>query len=462
VPDHLLAQLVHDYGMSICRGVDNYQRVCFVVVSRLDPAAGDKMALQDDDYALLFFSIEDYLWLRLSTARLEGDPAPPGALSAYGLSIAAIQKEIEKFGPAHFDERGDSPVFYSLLLLLCGQFAAAIEYLEIGARAITEAVHIAFILYYYGMVRDNRNLTSGSIANDETAVEDRCLVLDYGELLWRFVTQFASDDPATAAVYLFTLRDSAARNRYLERLILETGQFHVLLGDSPATVPSRARGVIEELWPLGVQNLAPMEDQDWLSVVSSAASVADRKGDRTTAAALHDITGATDKVFEILMDRLSAELTSRGSPARAHAVAEVRSYLERLSSRHETGQPTGNLRSLRAIVHLAEFFDLLWNGEFERAWAIVRGIGLLPDSNEAIPGKVREVSLAGGTWTAAVCDRIPDVVVAAMECLAGLQARGRQQPTRDAAQTLVNFAGLLPNSTSDMSARLIRLMVLMS
>jgi Nup93/Nic96 len=463
LPDQLLAQLVHDYGMTVSRGLDNYQRVCYVVLSRLDPSAGDKMALQDDDYALLFFSIEDYLWLRLSIARLECDPAPPGALAVYSLSLAAIQDEIQEFGPSHFDERGDSPVFYSLILLLCGQFAAAIEYLEVGARAITEAVHVAFILYHYGILEDKRKVNSRTVTSDQDQEKrDRCLIVDYGELLWRYISQFASEDPATAAVYLFTIRDSEVRNKYLEQLILESRQFQVLLGDSPATVPGRSRGVLEELWPLGNQGPAFVDGEDWIALVSSAASAADRKGDRSTAAVLHDITGATVKVVEILMDRLSAELMSRESPARAHALAEAQGYLERLASRHEMVQSDLSFRTLWAVVHLVEFFDLLWSSEFERAWALLCGIGILPESNEAIPAKVRESSVVGGAWKAAVCDRIPDVVVAGMECLAGLQARGRQQPTRDTAQVLVNFAGLLPTATADMSARLIRLMVLMS
>lgn len=481
LPEDLLLRLVHDYGLSVCRSVDNYQRVCYVVLSRLDPAAGEKMALTDEDYALLFFSIEDYLWLRLSIARLEGDRAPPSALAAYGLSLRAIQEEIVGFGPAHFDERGDCPVFYALILVLCGEFAAAVEYLEGGARAVAEATHVAFVLYHYGMVRAPapapaaRTGRAGGTGGTDRIVsgvdaDAACLTVAYDELLWRYVSGFAGGDPASAAVYLFTIRDAALRNEYLERLVLETRAFALLLGDGPVTAPGRTRGVLEELWPLGGWDAA-VDGNDWTSMVSSAASAAERRGDRAAAATLHDLTGATDKVAEIVMDRLSAELVSRGAPARARALADAQSYQARLRQRSASGASGGasgvTLRSLDAVVTLAEFFDALWaGGGAARAWALVRGVGLLPEADSAIGGKVREASVGGGAWTAAVCDRVPDVVVGAMECLAALHAAQRHAPdaapVRDAARVLVNFAGLLPNAGADMSARLIRLEVLMS
>jgi Nup93/Nic96 len=478
IPDDSLAKLVHDYGMSVSRGLDNYQRVCYVVLSRLDPAAGEKMALRDDDYALLFFSIEDYLWLRLSIARLDGDPAPPGALVIYGLSLQSIQAEIVEFGPAHFDERGDSPVFYALILLLCGDFASAINYLENSARAITEATHIAFVLYHYGMLRPLQQtrpiqhlqeLGDASGQGQQQALSagnaNSCLQVAYDELLWRYVAKFTGDDPAAAAVYLFTIRDTVLRNRYLEKLILETRAFTLLLGDGPVTEPGRATGVLEELWPLGGRD-ASVNGNDWMTMVSCAASAAERRGDRAAAATLYDMTGATNKVADIVTDRLSAELTSRGSPARVQALSDARSYKSRLVARRESLGSSISLRSLGAVITLAEFFDLTWGGEFERAWAVVSGLGIVPLSDDMIGSKVRDVSPSGGAWSAAVCDRVPDVVVGAMECLAGVHGRGGgaggRSAVRSAAHVLVNFAGLLSNATADMSARLIRLEVLMS
>lgn len=496
--EDLLSRLVHDYGMSAARGPDNYQRVCYVVLSRLDPAAGEKMALTDEDYALLFFSIEDYLWLRLSIARLDGDPVPPGALAVYGLRLASIQEEMVGFGPGHFDERGDSPVFYALILLLCGHFAAAIHYLENEARAVAEATHIAFVLYHYGMLRKDDGVAPGgpgggggsgvgdssdggvgavaaAAAAAKAADQDDqavCVTVSYDQLLWRYVSTFAAEDPASAAVYLFTLRDAAVRNKYLEKLILETRAFTVLLGDGPVTVPGRTRGVLEELWPLGGWDAA-VDGNDWMSMVSSAASMAERRGDRAAAATLHDLTGDADKVAEIVMDKLSAELTSRGAPARERALKDALNYQERLRQRTAHGGGGGvrasnvTLRSLDAVVRLAEFYDAFWaGGQAERAWALVRGIGLLPESDAAIGAKVRESSVGGGAWTAAVCDRVPDAIIGAMEVLSSLYRARRRgpdaEPVRDAARVLVNFAGLLPNVTADVSARLIRLEVLMS
>lgn len=495
--EEMLSRLVHDYGMSVYRGGDNYHRVCCVVLSRLDPAAGEKMALTPEDYSLLFFSIEDYLWLRLIIARLDGDPAPPGALASYGLSMRDIQGEIAQFGPAHFDERGDSPVFYALILLLCGDFAGAINYLAGGPRAVTEAMHIAFVLYHYGMIRAPEHASagggtpligrtngfmaspshappspSGSLGGERGDADSNCLTVRYGELVWQYVSQFLADDPASAALYLFTLRDAPTRNEFMKKLILESGAFDILLGTGPVVDHNRAQGVLASLWPLG-GTAAMVDGNDWVSVVSRAALAAERRGDRTAAAALHDITGATDKVVELYMNALSSEMTSRGSKVRDKFLADAQAYQKVLHHRSGQGMSSGSpvaLKSLNAVVQLSKFFDVLWaqksSADLIRAWSIVKNIGILPANGNELHAKVREASVSGGAWTAAVCDRVPDVVVGAMECLAGLHGARRGasdiEVVQNDAHVLVNFASLLPNATADMSARLIRLEVLMS
>lgn len=481
LPEPLLERLVQDYGLSAQRGEDPYQRVCYVVLARLDPAAGDKIALPDSDYSLLFYSIEDYLWLRLSVVRLEGDEKAPDSLAMYQLSLRSIQEEVRSFGPSHFDPQGDTPAFYALVLLLTCQFAEAIRYLDRGARAIAEATHIAYTLYYYGMLRE----TVGLEATDDKDSDDACFRFDYAELLWRYISRFSRTDPTAAAVYLFTLRDGGVRKGLLRRLLLETKEFDLLLGSKPVRSGSRVDrqvGVLEELWPLGGRDAA--HGGGWMSLVEDAAAAAEESGDRTSAVQLYDVAGVRGKVVAILIDKLSAELTSRDTPARTRGFEEATEYRRQLEN-DRINRPLERVHgdmllnqlmpSFDLLLSMGEFFDLVWQKQFERAWELLDKVDFLPRNDAQLVAKTSELKVGGGVWADAVCDRVPEIVLGAMEVLAALHSMQRRSgreiggtglwstgTLRTAARTLVNFSGMLPNVSADISARLVRLDVLMN
>ncbi|CDF32910.1 unnamed protein product [Chondrus crispus] len=478
LPEMLLERLVQEYGLSVQRGEDPYERACYVVLGRLDPAAGDKLALPDSDYSLLFYSIEDYLWLRLSIVRLDTDERAPESLRMYELPMKCIQEEVRRFGPAHFDPQGDTPTFYAFVLLLTGQFSAAIEYLDGGARAIAEATHVAYILYYYGILREPGGVDAG-------AADGANFCFDYAELLWRYVTRFSRTDATAAAVYLFTLRDGVVRKELLQRLVLETKEFDLLLGTKAFRDDGRGgrqAGVLQELWPLGGRD--GTVGGSWMSVVADAARAADEAGDRASAVQLYDVAGARGKVVGILIDRLSAELTSRNTASRDVTFKEAMKYrqglendrmhrpLERMEGDVLLGQL---LPSLDLLLGMGEFFELIWEKQFERAWELLDKMDFLPRTDGQLVSKISELKVGGGVWADAVCDRVPEIVLGAMEVLAGLHGMQRRsgreiggsglwstQTLRTAAKTLVNFSGMLPNVSADVSARLVRLDVLMN
>ncbi len=481
LPGDLLMRLVQDYGLHARRGLDPYHRVCCVVIARLDPAAGDKMTLIDQDYSLLFVSIEDYLWLRLSIARIDGDSSPPGALSTYALPLRAVQDEMREFGPAHFDPRGDAPVFYALVLLLTGQFCEAIKYLDSGVNAFAEAVHIAFVLYYYGMVREgNEDVPE----HGESALDDSCLRVNYADLLWRYVSRFSSADPTSAVVYLFTIRDADMRNDLLKKLLLDTKELKLLVGAVPLSEPdpaNRQPSVLEEMWPLsGRDNVSRSA---WVGVVEDAAIAAEGSGDAATAMALYDVCVAYGKVVKLLIDRLAAELTARDSPVRERVLADARAYQLKLDKRGVGGAISSSrdalldrcLPSFQALLQLADFFDRVWARDHESAWRLLQSTGILPMHESQLVGKTQELRPGGsGIWVDKLCERIPEILLAAMECIAALyaaQQRGNTDPAarahssaelRAAARILVNFSGMMPQPSADVSARLVRLEVLMT
>ncbi len=56
------------------------------------------------------------------------------------------------FGEAYFDPKGNRPLFYFRLLLLCGQFEKAVGFLFSRSAHQVDAIHFAVVLVaYYGL-----------------------------------------------------------------------------------------------------------------------------------------------------------------------------------------------------------------------------------------------------------------------------------------------------------------------
>lgn len=464
LPKNLLERLMQQYGLTVKRGDDPYQRVCYIVIARVDPAGGDKVSLLESDYSLLFYSIEDYLWLRLSVARSEGDHELPESLSTYSLSLRDIGDEIRKFGPAHFNTHGDSPTFYALVLILTGQFAEAITYLEEKARATTEATHIAFVLYHYGMIRDGGSSPTNR-GNATAAISRKEFIVDYARVVWRYASHLSRSDAGIAALYIFTIRDMLMRKELVKKLLLESKGFDLLLGRGSNG------GVLSELWnkeeldgDLGLDG--------WKTVVVEAAEEAERKGERDCALKLYEIGGVMQKMAEMHMNRVGAEVSCRGSSKRERVLQEARAFL------HKPGVSVGMgtsgvsekvMGSLRVLLDMAEFFDLRWNERLQEALKVLERMRLLPKDDGEVMNKVMELGFSSAVWSDAVIERVPEVIVVGMEVLAGVYGkRGEageieeRKRLRGWARSIVNLSGMMRNLSADMSARLVGLEVLMN
>lgn len=460
LPKNLLERLMQYYGLSVKRGDDPYERVCYIIIARVDPAGGDKVSLMDGDYGLLFYSIEDYLWLRLSVARVEGDHPLPESLSTYGLSLRDIGDEIRKFGPSHFNAQGDSANFFALVLILTGQFSEAIRYLEENARALTEATHIAFVLYHYGMIRDGG--ASNAHGGGRIGEAEEFLV-DYARLVWRYSSQLSRSDATLAAVYVFTIRDGMMRKELMKKLLLENKGYEVLLGHGGKG------GMLADLW--NKEDMGGDLGMDgWKMVVVEAAEEAERKGERDCALQLYEIGGVVHKMAEMHMNRISTEVTNRGSNKREKVLREAREYLRRpgvgVRSLEVSEKVVG---SLRVLLEMGEFFELRWNEKLEEALVVLDRMRMLPRDDGDVMSKVTELGFGSLVWSDAVIERVPELVVVGMEVLAGVYAKrgeGGQaeegKRLRSWARSIVNLSGMMRNLSADMSARLVGLEVLMN
>ncbi|KCV68244.1 hypothetical protein H696_05167 [Fonticula alba] len=85
---------------------------------------------------------EDYLWLQLAMIRKE--TALP--------SLAALQKRVLRVGADHFSDHGVNPTNYLQVLLLCGLFPQAVDYLWSTPGHLDDAFHLAVCLVYHGLL----------------------------------------------------------------------------------------------------------------------------------------------------------------------------------------------------------------------------------------------------------------------------------------------------------------------
>lgn len=89
---------------------DPYKHALYKLIGRVE--------LQRRNVPGVTQTTEDWLWFQLSLVR-EGEGAGEGA-ERFGLrELAGV---LTKFGEKHFDPKGNRPVLYFQVLLLCGQF----------------------------------------------------------------------------------------------------------------------------------------------------------------------------------------------------------------------------------------------------------------------------------------------------------------------------------------------------
>lgn len=201
---------------------------------------------------------EDWLWFQLSLVRESVDDP---AHEEYGLDELA--RVLVGFGERHFDPKGNKPMLYTQILLLCGQFERAVAFLYAHSAYQADAVHFAIALTYYGLLRPgpSSSASAGSSAGAATgksssvtpdaellAVEtdasghETACTFNFARMLYRYTRLFALSDAQEAAQYLYLLCLNAdvptigkaqvdLCHEYIRELVMQTRQYAELLGD---------------------------------------------------------------------------------------------------------------------------------------------------------------------------------------------------------------------------------------
>lgn len=476
-----LVQLSQEYSLVVRRSSDAYMRVCYVLMARCSPNVDEKWKLQESDYSTVLSSIEDYLWFHLSLVRLE-EKQMPLSFHAYRLQLVDIQQEIQEFGPSYFDPRGERPLFYTMILILSLQFAKAVDYLVKSDGFLFYGVHIGLVLYYYGILHDDKewkgifesypNLSSQYRKSLQFVLEP----YDFGRSLWSYVQSISKSRPLDAACYLYILRDKFTRMYYLKELVLQSGEYESLLGFIGADT-SRRRGFIDQL-----ERCLPEEDRNdqvCITLATDCAIEAAERGDVQAAVRLYDIAEQYDRLVAILATKLSAELVHTRSSVRSWLVEESRRYVKLLSEKVVSKTSTSKwISTLKLLLSLVEFVDLVQQQKYEEAWTCICSLNILPLNERDVVSMSNQWQTMSDEADQVIAEKLAQIIVRAMDCLVALYQRTKESQRHSErahlspstlsvsshklkeyetyGRNLVSFATLLGIQSPDISAKLMQ------
>lgn len=135
------------YKRQIRNATDPYKRAVYCIIASCDI---------NEQHAEVAKNADDFLWLQLSMIRTDAAESTDAAADVDCLTYARLQSLIcEEYGEAHFNA-GEQPHLYVQLLVLTGQFEAAVEFLSRFERYRTHAVHVALALGELGLLAGPR------------------------------------------------------------------------------------------------------------------------------------------------------------------------------------------------------------------------------------------------------------------------------------------------------------------
>ena len=101
---------------------------------------------------------DDYLWFQLMIVQEDVKPED-SAQDRYNLRD--MSNQILKFGEAHFNAQGKQPIVWLQVLLICGEFERAVQFLYTNDAYMVDAVHFGIAMSYYGCLRVPESPFSG-------------------------------------------------------------------------------------------------------------------------------------------------------------------------------------------------------------------------------------------------------------------------------------------------------------
>lgn len=270
VSSRIKSQIKMQYKQHKIRMSDPYKRAVFSLLGSAN-----------DQHNELTQSSDDYLWIQLCfISNVSTDASDK-------LTLPALQTLIlEQYGEKHF-HANEQPHTYFQILVLTGQFEAAIEFLSRFERFRTHAVHIALALNELHLLSGPRNVQEPLLSVD---IEDPKPIrrLNIARLVMLYVSKFEISDPSEALHYYYFLRhltDSDGKNLFLSCVsdfVIENLNYELIFGKMQSN-GLRSRGLIDQFD--GVINIQ--------QACSSIADSLIKKGLFEDAIRMYDLAGVS-------------------------------------------------------------------------------------------------------------------------------------------------------------------------
>ncbi|KAJ1781567.1 nuclear pore complex subunit, partial [Coemansia sp. RSA 2399] len=342
-----------------------------------------------------------------------------------------------KYGPTHFDPSGNSPLLYLRVLLLCGLFESAVEYLLQIDRFQIEAVHMAVLLAYFGLIQ------APSAVYSRTVVQYARALADDG-----------ADESAVHYLLLLTLPSAESHDecvRAIVRVLYERRDYARFLGDIQAD-GTRRRGFLEHYLPLlGIST----SEQFAQTVVRKLADRSRDEGRLADAVLLYNLGERYNTVLNVLCRQLGEALYQSGSEAIAEVEGVAHAVLEHYQQREHIARVLDEraVSTCATLLAITEFIAAHTRGAYEEALELIASTQLLPlDGDVAAAAQHAE---RVRTLDDSITRNFSLVLLTAMDTLSRLYSGLRESPFLDAikqtkmqdlrrkARGLMVFAGMV-------------------
>ncbi|KAI9203091.1 Nup93/Nic96-domain-containing protein [Polychytrium aggregatum] len=420
-------------------------------------------------------STEDYLWFQLMLLQ----EAPGGKDTRQdSYTLAQLSKLLQGFGEAHFSSRGKNPVLYFMVLLLCGEFERAVNYLCHNPVFSADGAHFAIALSYYGCLRVHSSPSSLQFGGSLTRKVEGDLPgserLHFN--LVRMIQQYIYSlrlKPEEQLHYVYLLGifgaqegkpNSAVQREYTDlaqefmrqivaRATLEEEDLYALVGEQ--TKNGWRHSPMDRLGHLiGLSTPSDIKDK----ILLPAAKDQQSTEEFNTAIVLYSRSGNYDAVVDILILLLSRSLLqyqNEGDAATFEAVSETLSIRQNTKDileyyhKHNIVPSMDKVKLCMVILGCHEFMEQYRLQNWLKALIVLaRDIKFIPASTEAGQLRLAYDYFSGcSVANKEVIQIIPEILVGAMTCL--YQCSIAKYPEvsaeecKERSKAIIHFAGMI-------------------
>ncbi|CAA22495.1 nucleoporin Nic96 homolog [Schizosaccharomyces pombe] len=302
LPRQLRSQLFSEFNQTIRlqESSDPYKYAVYKIIGRCD--------LSKTSCPSICSVTEDYIWFQLILSREFTEKS----VSAHEFfSLEDVQHILLSYGSDYFTNNGSNPVMYFFLLMLCGLYERAINFLY--PYFPTDAVHFAITCAYYGLLR---TAPSSSVVSNEPGKIQSMLVetksgkpsLEFDRLLIDYTQTCQELSPVMSACYLIPMckidKYISMCHKSLCSLVLSTRDYVNLLGDIRGDGERTPSFLENHRSLIGLSSV-----KEYLSKITlTAAKQADDQGLLSDAILLYHLAEDYDAAVTVINRRLGSAL----------------------------------------------------------------------------------------------------------------------------------------------------------